>query len=199
MTSRKIVLEVERKFRCSPVSTTLLRHNSGEPPFQRLKYLGRHNFSDTYYDINNSLTANGVWVRRRNGIWQAKVRQGGDFTNSRFGELSGKDQVSRLLLEYGIKASGCDDFGLSKIAQYSTEREIWKADGKFDIALDTTDFGHTVGEVELSIEDNSGSSEAIGSMMDAEIEVFMRKYSWAFPTGAIIGKLSAYFAQTTSS
>ncbi|MCJ1475930.1 hypothetical protein MMC13_004594 [Lambiella insularis] len=199
MRSSKFILKVERKFRCSPRSISLLRHNGGDPPFQELTYLGQHRFHDTYYDSNNTLSGNGVWIRRRSGVWQAKVRQGGDFINSKFGELVGKDQIRRLIAQYGVRTSESDDFGLSTIAQYVTERERWKADGTFEIAIDTTDFDHTVGEVEMSVEDpNTGSNEAVTSRMDAQIEAFMEKYSWAFPSGVTVGKLSAYFAQTAA-
>ena len=199
MRPRQLTLEVERKFRCNPNSTSLLRHNCGEPPFQKLLYLGKHNFNDAYYDFKDTLSIKGVWVRRREGIWQAKVRQGGDFINSRFGELTGKDHIRQLIAKYGVKTSGSEDLGLSKIAQYITEREKWKADGTFEIVIDTTDFGHTVGEVELCIEDiDTGSNEAMASRMDAQIEGFMKRYSWAFPSGAAVGKLSAYFARNGS-
>lgn len=54
-----------------------------------------------------------------------------------------------------------------------------KANNRFEIALDSTSFGYTVGEVELQ---NVGEIDtALRSMaaasMDAEIEAFMQKYS----------------------
>ena len=199
--SRQITLEVERKFRCNFESVHLLRSNRGEPPFQKLVYLGRETFGDDYFDIDQKLSSIGIWVRKRNNHWQAKIRQRGDYQNSTFKELAGEEEIGALVAKYnGIVPSNSVDFGLLKIAQFTTLRDKWRANNRFEIVLDFTSFGHMVGEVELQ---NVGEIEtALGSRaadsMDAEIEAFMKKYSWAFPTGKVDGKLSAYFAQKSS-
>ncbi|KAL9118830.1 MAG: hypothetical protein Q9187_004621, partial [Circinaria calcarea] len=189
---RRLVIEVERKFRCEPGSMDRLDANQGLPAFRVLKYLGRSSFKDTYYDRDETLSSNGVWVRKRSGRWQAKVREGGDYANSQFGELSEPKEIAQMIRKYNLDAyPPSDDFGLEKTAQYTTIRDAWKADDRFEIVLDTTDFGHSVGEVELQqvIETNSDGGPPIAvrqdtaKEMDRQIEAFMQHYSWAFPTG----------------
>ncbi|KAI4144873.1 MAG: hypothetical protein LQ340_006508 [Diploschistes diacapsis] len=197
------VVEVERKFLCNPGSRDCFNTNHGEPAFRVLEYLGRRTFEDTYYDRNGVLSSHGVWVRQRSGRWQAKVRLGGDYTNSQFRELSKQHDIAQVIRQYNLEAdSSSNDFGLQKSAQYTTTRDMWKADNRFEIVLDTTDFGHSVGEVELQQEtETSGDRElllavrqAVAKDMDRQIEAFMQQYSWAFPPGKPVGKLSAYFA-----
>lgn len=65
--------------------------------------------------------------------------------------------------------------------------------------LDTTDFGHSVGEVELQriIGAQDSKDQNVASVMDAQIVAFMQYYAWAFPKGDAVGKLSAYFTWKT--
>ena len=175
--------------------------NTGQPPFKIVHALAQRTIQDVYYD-DPSRSA-GIWVRRRNGLWEAKVKKGGDFTNSMFEELSGSDLVRRCVQNVtGKEASEKDFFGLDAIATLSTVRKSWIADDEFKIVLDAMDFGHTVGEVELE-EDFQFSATANASKedqirekmteMDKRIEVFMNKYHWAFRPGVPKGKLMAYF------
>lgn len=182
--------------------------NSGSPAFGSLEYLGQSTFTDTYFDDPvSTLSTQGVWVRQRGTDWQAKIRQGGDYTNSQFQELSCPDDIARKIKSCNIEysPSGSDkSFGLQSMARFTTIREAWEADKKFKIVLDRTDFGHAVGEVELEevMEPNNDENEALWAakrqgmtvQMDRQIETFMQDYSWAFPDGKPVGKLSAYFA-----
>lgn len=177
--------------------------NRGEPAFRTLDYLGQRIFEDIYYDCNETLSSYGVWVRQRSGRWQAKVRQGGDYANSQFLELSEPQDIIQMIRKFNLDAeSSSKDFGLLKSAQYTTTRDTWKGDNMFEIVVDTTDFGHSVGEVELQeVTESDGDQElpvavrqAMAKDMDCQIEAFMRQYSWAFPPGKPVGKLSAYFA-----
>lgn len=91
------------------------------------------------------------------------------------------------------------------MAHFITFREAWKVDGKFNVVFDTTDFGHSVGEVELeepivlylgeaADRDEtriSAMRHAVAMEADAKIKEFMAHYSWAFPPGKPVGKLSA--------
>ncbi len=195
--SRQSVLEVERKFRCVPGTIHLLRANKSTPAFHSLVYCGQRSFEDTYYDNNAILSSNGIWVRKRNERWQAKIRQGGDYMNSQFQEFSGADQISYIVRKYCAPAAmGSMNFGLLETARYVTLRHELKADDTFRIVLDTTNFGHSVGEVELQhlTGAQSGESQNVATMMDAQIVTFMQHYAWAFPKGNAVGKLSAYFA-----
>lgn len=206
---RRWCVEVERKFRYEAVFVNRLKANSGSPAFRSLEYLGQSTFTDTYFDDPvSTLSTQGVWVRQRGTDWQAKIRQGGDYTNSQFQELSCPDDIARMIKSYNIQYSplGSDkSFGLKSMARFTTIREEWKADKKFKIVLDKTDYGHAVGEVELELEletNNNDENErrwaaerqGMTRQMDRQIETFMQDYSWAFPDGKPVGKLSAYFA-----
>jgi thiamine-triphosphatase len=72
-------------------------------------------------------------------------------------------------------------------------------DGRFKVDVDTTDFGHMVGEVELTETLRSANGEhgeeeeKLKQEMDQDIKAFMQSYPQAFPAGRPLGKLSAYF------
>lgn len=198
----RALLEVERKF-CSLAVENLVA-NTGQPPFKILHALPQRTIHDVYYDDpSRSLINAGIWVRRRNGSWEAKIKKGGDFTNSMFEELSGPDLVRRCVQDViGKDASENDLFGLDAIATLSTVRQSWIADGEFNIVCDVMDFGHTVGEVELQEDfhcsptaNTSKESQIREKMteMDKKIGAFMNRYHWAFRPGIPKGKLMAYF------
>ncbi|MCJ1478119.1 hypothetical protein MMC13_006795 [Lambiella insularis] len=191
---RQTILEVERKFCCNPRTINIIQANKGTPSFQKLESRGQKTFEDIYYDSNNLLFSRGIWVRTRDGVWQAKVRRGGDFTNSQFRELEGtrdiRDMIESLDLRVPVARK---DFGLSATAEFKTKRHAWRADGMYNIVVDSTDFGHSVGEVELQQEVALEAEEQLASRLDAQIEAFMSEHSWAFPSGNAVGKLSAYF------
>ncbi|KAH8728851.1 CYTH-like domain-containing protein [Phaeosphaeriaceae sp. PMI808] len=197
------ILEVERKFRSLAVRE--LATNSGHPPFRSIRSLGQRTIHDVYYDRSGLLSSAGVWVRQRNGDWEAKVKRGGNFNNSRFEELSDPYEISRCVKDVtGIESTEQDLFGLKRIATLSTARKTWIADYEFKIVLDTMDFGHIVGEVELqqqidfiTTKDLPIEEQKQRTMqeMDDKIAKFMGRYSWAFCPGIPKGKLTAYFEQ----
>jgi thiamine-triphosphatase len=127
-------------------------------------------------------------------------------TNSRFEELSDAREIWRRVSEVIVtRGSEQNHFGLGPIASLSTLRKAWVADDEFKIVLDATDFGHTVGEIELEeklelIAPTDMRMEELKQMkmaeMDRRIVEFMNRYSWAFLTGTPKGKLTAYFEQT---
>lgn len=118
-----LLLEVERKFRCLAVSNLL--HQHGVPAFQSIEYRGKKSFHDIYYDDVGFLSSKGVWVRQRDGHWQAKIRRGGDYNNSKFEELSGRVAISRYLsqLSWSNKNIQDETFGLSQMAAFTTQRQ----------------------------------------------------------------------------
>ncbi|RMD40162.1 hypothetical protein DV735_g4949, partial [Chaetothyriales sp. CBS 134920] len=178
-------LEVERKFLATPVAISYLRSNEGSR-FQKHESLGRQTTHDTYYDRDGLLFSRGVYVRRRNGHWEAKVRTGGDYLNSAFTEVDGVGAVKEVIKQ--------------NLADAAVARESWMLDGRFKVDIDTTDFGHTVGEVELTATLGDNDSEAgqedeekLKEKMDQDITAFMQSHPQAFPAGRPLGKLSAYF------
>lgn len=92
---QRLVMEVERKFVCDTRIADRIRQNNGQPPFRSLQCEGRKDFHDSYYDLNGTLSRRGIWVRKRDGEWQAKARQGGDYTNSQFSEVKGEEAVRK--------------------------------------------------------------------------------------------------------
>ncbi|EZG06952.1 hypothetical protein H106_03682 [Trichophyton rubrum CBS 735.88] len=212
---RRAVIEVERKFSCGPKSGEIFYSNRGSPSFDRVENIGQSVFEDQYFDYRQQLFKNGVWIRRREGIWQAKVRTdrtNSTFTNSRFEELSEPGEVLRLVqrLVSGVKflpterdGSDIRQSGLEVMARYTTYRDTWRLNREFEVVLDRTDFGHWVGEVELQRDIEVDEDEmkafnqrqAVSAAMDGDIQAFMERYQWAFPVDKPVGKLTAYFAK----
>ena len=91
------------------------KHVRENPPFQSISSLPTSYMHDIYYDYNpNSeqykddisqdhkkqrsvLMSGGIWVRQRNGLWQAKIKRGGDYTNSKFEEVEGEKSVAECV------------------------------------------------------------------------------------------------------
>ncbi|UKZ76775.1 hypothetical protein TrVFT333_004485 [Trichoderma virens FT-333] len=200
MTFRRLptsrILEVERKFRSFAVPK--LTQYGGLPHFKSLQKLPIRIIRDSYYDKSNLLSSAGVWIRRRDDRWEAKVKKGGSFTNSRFEELTHVDDISACIKRItGIDDREARNFGLDPIAIFSTTRETWIADDEFHIVLDTMDFGHQVGEVELQKalagEPTEHQKQNEVQLMDERVASFMETYAWAFSPGQPTGKLTAYF------
>ena len=243
------ILEVERKFAPTPLSISLLTRNAGLPAFSRHATQPSLVFEDTYYDRDDTLMKQGVYVRSRRYIdhlkpsaenWEAKIRISGDFTRSAFQELQGFDAVARLLRErfpnhhhqnhqhalkptISMSEEGEARLGfdmLEVLARFVTHRRQWLINERFHVVIDEADFGHVVGEVELTqesaraekekegvseheglgvgegtsgIRDEGKGDRDLAKDLDAEIEDFMGYYAWVFPRGEVKGKLSAYF------
>ncbi len=116
--------------------------------------------------------------------------QGGSFLRSTFSEIKDRSQIHELVRSHFPDRGLCfeDDFlGLDAIAEFETDRLSFRADGRFTVVLDSTDFGHRVGEVELMAED------ADAEKAHKDIEAFLREYPWLFDTSSPKGKLTAYF------
>ncbi|RAK97306.1 thiamine-triphosphatase [Aspergillus ibericus CBS 121593] len=198
-----LLLEVERKF--PSLTTKALHLATNRPPFQTIHHQGTKTLHDIYFDSpTHQLSKQGIWIRKRNNTWQAKIRRGGNYTNSQFQELATPGEISSFLASItGVKKSEKVDFGLVPMADFVTIRESWVADRDFTIVQDETDFGHTVGEVEMEWRGNyngirgDGDVEAYRRLklrgMDGRVEQFMETYGWAFSRGVPKGKLSAYF------
>lgn len=141
------------------------------------------------------------------------------FLRSTFSETKDRTQISSLVRAHCPMSNtkGFDDaFGLDAIAAFATKRliltripnntivttnttttttndnnnDIANNDDKFTIVLDTTNFGHDVGEVEVIAQ---VSADADAARVHEEIEAFLGRYPWFFDTGSPKGKLTAYF------
>ncbi|KAL8713103.1 MAG: hypothetical protein Q9225_006823 [Loekoesia sp. 1 TL-2023] len=186
----KRLLEVESKFLFEPSMVATLKSNGGGPPFKRLEILDKHTFRDTYYDHQDILSRNGIWLRLRkdrgSADLEAKVRISGDFARSTFDEVTDRKVIADLIRPHLPQFNEeKEHFGLEVLADFATMRQEFRADDKFVIALDCTDFGHSVGEVELMAVDEGTAHQ--------EIDAFMAQYPWFFKKGKAEGKLAAYF------
>ena len=90
-------LGVERKFLVTPVAVSYLRSDGGGSGFKKYESLGKQIIQDTYYDRNGLLFSKGVYIRRRNGHWEAKIRTGSDFINLAFTEVDGNNAVEDII------------------------------------------------------------------------------------------------------
>ncbi|KAI4235568.1 MAG: hypothetical protein L6R40_006430 [Gallowayella cf. fulva] len=196
----KRLLEVETKFltpkdyrnlswgksKQSLVAT--LWSKQGNPAFKRLEALDTHIFTDTYYDHQDILSRNGIWLRQRrdkvSATLEAKVRISGDFKSSTFDEITDRKSIAELIRpHFQHLALEKEGFGLDLLAKFTTKRQQFLAD-QFTVVLDDTDFGHSVGEVEMMAEDEAKAHR--------EIDGFMARYPWFFLRGKVEGKLEAY-------
>jgi thiamine-triphosphatase len=193
--TRTIHLEVERKF--AGLTTSTLHKRGGIPHFRSLQYVGQQTFRDIYFDRHDMLSGNGLWLRQRNGEWQMKIRKGGDRVNSKFQETSDVNAITTAVQSVSsktVRAENC--FGLRVLADIPFTRQTWIADTDFKVVLDQTEFGHTVGEVELEVEldrEDEDRAQSVMHEMDSRIAQFLNRYRWAFSDAAPVGKLSAYF------
>lgn len=197
----RCTLEVERKF--ASLAVPSLANHQGQPPFTSITFLGHQKLHDIYYDRSRALSTAGIYVRRRNGTWQAKLGLGGNYLNSSFEEISDPMAISDSVEKVtGYRGSEHECFGLGSIADMTTFRKTWLADQEFKVVVDTMDFGHVVGEVEIEktvtfgAVDEEGLEEqrrAVMKSMDERIGAFMERYAWAFGGGVPKGKLTAYF------
>lgn len=150
------ILKVERKFAPTPASIDSLTRNAGRPSFRKLEPLTSIKFEDTYYDRDIIFNGKGIYIRRRSQFdsdqWEAKVKVGGDFINSAFQEFTGAEAVSKIIHQHLPKPGSFTSVTdmLEVWARFSTRRRSWKVNDHFLIVLDEADFGHMVGEVELS-------------------------------------------------
>lgn len=199
LSNRSIIskLEVERKFVPSPLLKKYAREAATTPRIYVTPATGRSKgvaltrfprkrITDKYFDSKGRLEQKGIWVRWRkeqttthDGFdiiasqtsWEAKVKQGGNFTDSQFVEAKGRDAVENLMAEAGVCRSIYDlRFQLGFVADrvgwtvtgYDGEERV--NDASMSLVLDTmsaalegpngehsTFMHHQVGELELEM------------------------------------------------
>lgn len=138
--------------------------------------------TDKYFDRASQLQRRGIWVRWRktqpadddnsssssasqsHGVWEAKIKQSGDYLASQFVEVQGREAVESVLSEAGVGESVFDlKFQMGFVAErasWGVERE--EEGGEMTLVLDTITtalegrdgdrpvyFFHQVGELEL--------------------------------------------------
>ncbi|KAK4463955.1 hypothetical protein QBC42DRAFT_264340 [Cladorrhinum samala] len=168
-------LEVDRRFAGLKVPD-LITH-AGDPPFPDIERLPTRTIHDVYYDTADlRMASRGVWARKRDGKWQAKMSLGaagkGGCNRALFQQFNTERQVGvlvhgRAMVRARIKNPSLpeegqpwdrwrdNNWGLKVIADFVTERQGWKVViGKgtsartYHVYWDKTDFGYEVGEIE---------------------------------------------------
>lgn len=118
-------LEVERKFLVTSPSVSDLHSNGKGLRFEKYESLGRRTDHDIYFDRSNLLFSKGIYIRRRNGSWEVKIRSGGDYLNSAFIEIGDSDAVKEVIeqnLDVATDRIGIEEI-LELCADFITERE----------------------------------------------------------------------------
>jgi thiamine-triphosphatase len=97
-------IEVERKFRPAPVLLGALSNSTTKTDnnFRSVKPLGSSSLHDIYFDLpQRALVAQGLYIRTRNGAWEAKVRKRGDWIESTSLEYTGRGNVDSVVKKAG--------------------------------------------------------------------------------------------------
>jgi thiamine-triphosphatase len=207
--SRNNHFEVERKFAFDPSKVSLLETNRGKKPFDKVGFLSEKTFTDVYYDnhsANYPLTSDDIWLRQRDDMWECKTPVNLTASMDSYNELKDTDAIKEFLnkklknnhnhpntpCEYKrFKEFLFDNYNLAPFCTITTRRRSYLLNGNFTMDLDTADFGHSVGEIELIVESR-------GKIQDAEkrIALFMKEHDWFFETeGVVMGKLTAYISR----
>jgi thiamine-triphosphatase len=182
-----LLYEVERKFVFNRALLTQFHSNRGRPPFHSLIHQGNSTFRDTYFDSSEILANKGIWLRKRDQSWEAKINIRNSFVKAAYDEITSIPEIRGIVSKYVPCASTfCEnqDFGLQAFCDFTTYRSTYVADKKFNVVLDTTDFGHVVGEVEMMASDVDKA--------ERDIDEFFARYSWFFQGGKPKGKIAAY-------
>lgn len=115
------------------------------------------------------------------------------FTQAAYREITSASEIQQLLEQrFGLSfppSPSPPPSALQVLADLITYREAFRVDGEFEVVLDSTDFGHAVGEVEVLANDVPAA--------EAKISRFVERYDEFFGGGGgkeePRGKLSAYF------
>lgn len=176
------MIEVEKKFILTPEQEKSL--------IEGAEFLGEKQFTDIYYDDNNfSLTKKDIWLRERSGKFELKLPMN-DLLEKRvadqYRELDVEDDI---LTHFGARGISVKDFLIEKnykpFCKITTTRKKYKKDG-FGIDLDIMDFGYTLAEIELMIDNELDMKEATNSIIN-----FASKYG-IDTTVSILGKVMKY-------
>lgn len=197
LSDRSIVsrLEVERKFVPSPllkkyaseVATTPRIHitpGARYNPSVILTRLPRKRITDKYFDHKGRLEQKGIWVRWRkeqtvahdgtNTIttqiyWEAKVKQGGNFLDSQFVEVKGRDAVEVLMAKAGVCHSIYD---LSFQLGFVADRVGWAVNGyDGEEEADEAAMSLVLDTMTATLEGRNGEYSTIMNHQVAELEL----------------------------
>lgn len=154
------MIEVEKKF--------TLSEDDKARVVQDAEFLGEKSFTDTYYDTSDfALTTSDKWLRLRGDRFELKLpmnegKGAGDRRLDQYEELDTDEailQALNLALDDSLKQT-LEVNGYEPFSTFTTTRKKYKK-GDFVIDLDEMDFGYSIGEIELMVEDQSEMQKAL--------------------------------------
>uniref|UniRef100_A0A8C4QIP3 Thiamine triphosphatase n=1 Tax=Eptatretus burgeri TaxID=7764 RepID=A0A8C4QIP3_EPTBU len=197
------LIEVERKF-VPTVGVEQVLIESGAC------LVRRERFTDSYVDNTDwTLTLRNHWLRRRDRRWELKCPLAVsaaadvppdtefDILTQRYLEVFTEPEiiskVSDLMEIDGSSLCSVNDLllqaGLLEFAKFTTERQCFKLPAEVTVVLDRTDFGWSVGELEIMCRDQGELEQAVITLehltRDLRLEIGPNT----------IGKMSAYLRQ----
>mmetsp|Transcript_75452 Transcript_75452/g.179227 ORF Transcript_75452/g.179227 Transcript_75452/m.179227 type:complete len:267 (+) Transcript_75452:76-876(+) len=173
------MLEIERKYQTPPdLQERVLRQGGTK--------IETKAFTDVYYDKGCLLGRNNCWLRRRDSTFELKVpcqqvteAPGSNSQSSSFREITDPTAIAAELQKIApdflppAETADSDAFHEALMAQdfrpyakFATNRSTFEIEG-VSIASDVADFGHSVTEVEVLLQDTSDSI----SLAEADIKV----------------------------
>lgn len=167
------MIEVEKKFK--PTEEQL------QAMLEGAEFLGEKVLHDVYYDYSDyRMFKKGTRLRSRDGAWELKVGSAGGVAE----ELETEDEIKNF---FGIEVSLTDfvNENMKPFIDYVTKRRKYKK-GEFEICVDELDFGLSVVEVELMVNDENEVKEARDKILSFGAEFGLE------PAKAIV-KREAYF------
>jgi len=126
---------------------------------------------DKYYDTyEHALIKEDHWLRQRNGDWELKYPVGIDGHSQGstvYHETTCIEEIMTRLRPILKIEEGCSHLQsliektyLKPFAQLETKRKCYSREDKVNIVIDATDWGHSVGEIEIIVMDHDHITEA---------------------------------------
>lgn len=146
------MIEVEKKFILKPKDTARLIKGSD--------FLNEKTFTDIYYDSADfALTTKDMWLRQRDGRFELKFplnESDSVRVLDQYEEYETEEEISRIL-NFSYPGDFNKNLQIHKYQPFVTlvtTRKKYKK-GEFIIDLDIIDFGYSIGEIELMVNDKS--------------------------------------------
>lgn len=186
------MIEVEKKYSLQPGDRERLLDGA--------TFIKTKTHTDTYYDSKDwKLCTRDIWLRKRNDSFEVKFPTviDGTVATHQFHEYETEPEIIAALAtvpELGFSTESAEPLEtlLSKLdytpfGSITTTREEYTKDG-FILDFDSSDFGHTILEIELMVERADQADEAV-----EKIKAFAAAHG--IPTVRTRGKVMAYIKQ----
>lgn len=163
------MIEVEKKLSLS------------QPDIDRItqgaEFLGEKVITDTYFDKSDfKLTKADRWLRLRDGKFELKLPLNADKSTSQreldqYQELITDEKIreSLGLPVQGTLAEALESSGYTAFSTIVTTRRKYKKQG-FNIDLDVMDFGYSICEIEIMVDDQSETENALNKILAFALE-----------------------------